>query len=429
MTIAVGLAAGMSLAAALATWRLAPLHPIQLWTIPWALATSLYALHLLPYRPLGVGSAALIAGATLGFSAGALAAAPLAARLPGTADVGARNQRDVAIAALLLLGLSAVALLAFLTQVANRFGVRAALVSSYLVRRAIGLGELSVTIKYVYVVLGAAIVCALAAECGAGGRRATWLAGASLAALSTYFSTGRSTIVVAVLMAAIACAVGGSRTEWLTRRAMLKGLAAVSVLAFASFTIGGSLVGKTFENSEVSTIDSPFTRHHALSSLALPYLYGTAPIAAFDQLVAARPEWGRADGCATLTLACQIGSHAGLDLKPEAVVRAFTKTPLAWNTYTALDAPLIDGGPVSVIIVFLLTGAACGALWEIARRGFIIGRIGYGVAGTAVVLSVVQYNFLASHFLAAAALAALAVVGARSLRRVRAGSAQDQVRS
>ena len=47
---AAGLATFLGAVAVAAIIWLPPLHPAQLWSIPWAVASGLFALRLLPYR-------------------------------------------------------------------------------------------------------------------------------------------------------------------------------------------------------------------------------------------------------------------------------------------------------------------------------------------------------------------------------------------
>src|SRR2546423_9768871 len=54
----------------LALLRLPALHPTQVWTGSWAVASVLYSLRLLPYRDLSWLTAALICGAVVVFAAG-----------------------------------------------------------------------------------------------------------------------------------------------------------------------------------------------------------------------------------------------------------------------------------------------------------------------------------------------------------------------
>ena len=54
-------------ATAIAWWRLAPLHPAQLWLTVWTLGLGLLALRLLPYRPLADKTLVLIAISSLAF--------------------------------------------------------------------------------------------------------------------------------------------------------------------------------------------------------------------------------------------------------------------------------------------------------------------------------------------------------------------------
>ena len=60
--------AGLMVALAGITVRFLPaMHPGQLWAVPWALITILFAAHLLPYNDLRPDAAALIVGGSLGF--------------------------------------------------------------------------------------------------------------------------------------------------------------------------------------------------------------------------------------------------------------------------------------------------------------------------------------------------------------------------
>jgi len=61
---------------------LPPLHPVQLWTVPWAVASALYAVRLLPYRTLSWETLGIAVGATLTFSVAALAAERVKVRPP-----------------------------------------------------------------------------------------------------------------------------------------------------------------------------------------------------------------------------------------------------------------------------------------------------------------------------------------------------------
>src|SRR5437868_1339712 len=95
-------------------WRLPPLHPAQLWSIPWALAAGLYFMHLLPYRRLDVETVVLACGSCLAFVVGTLIGERIGGR-PATVRDRKRNIDDVAIrwAAAAALGLTAVMLCAF----------------------------------------------------------------------------------------------------------------------------------------------------------------------------------------------------------------------------------------------------------------------------------------------------------------------------
>jgi hypothetical protein len=397
-------------ALALATLRwLAPLHPLQLWALPWAGASTLYACRLLPYKPLSATTLAIVAGGTAAFAAATLLAGGRAAPAGRATIEGSWIARTVPRAALVMLVVAGLWLLAFLADVTLRFGLRAALVSTPEVRIAIGDGGFALTIKYIYAALAAALLCGLAAALAETSRDVRrWLALGVAASLSAYFTTGRSTAVVALLMGAIG--FGLLRPEIATGRRLVAAAAGVAVIAVAALFAGGAIIGKTYANSELPTIQSQFTDHEALESLALPYQYATAPIASLNELVAATGTWGHGDPCATVTIVCTAAAAVGAPLEPEPVIRPFTQPPLPWNTYTAFDAPLIDGGIALAIPIAGLLGLMVGLSWRLAARSSIYGILSYPILATAVLFSIVQNNFFAFHFVGALLLSAAAML-------------------
>ena len=127
-----------------------------------------------------------------------------------------------------------------------------------------------------------------------------------------YFSTGRATIIIAVVIAGVAYATARARP--ISKARFLTGVGAVGVAALLIFVAGGLIIGKTFENNrELQWLPSVFSRHSAVSSLALPYQYATAPVAGLDVQVEVSSTWGDAHGCATLSEACQAIRTAGID--------------------------------------------------------------------------------------------------------------------
>ena len=414
------LAVVLSLGALLALRRLPPLHPAQLWILPWSVASMLYALRLLPYRPLSASALFLILGGSVAFMTAAWAAGrPAGRRLPAgqktSAEISRAEYPVVSRAAALLLPLAAVWLGAFMVQVSLRFGLKAAFVSSADVRLGLGAGALSLTIKYVYASFAAALVCGFAgALAGSPRARIHWLLAAAACVLSTYFTTGRSNLVTAALLAGLPFAV--VHRDALTLPRLLGATAATAVLVLGALLIGGGIIGKTFSNSELATIQTPFTGHSWSEQLALPYEYATAPIAAFNELDAIAPTWGRTAGCATLSAGCSVLSALGLPAHAEPPIRAFTGPPLPWNTYTALDSLLIDGGPALVIPFAAILGLITGRAWRVAVTLTPLGIIFYSMLATATLFSSVQNNFFASHLLGAMVLAAAAVfVAGRSV--------------
>jgi hypothetical protein len=257
--------------AVLALALLPPLHPAQMWAVVWALAVGAYAMKLFPYQSLGDTTQLLIGGATLGFVGGTLAGERLSTSVAGHR----RWQRapfetaDLETAATMVLALSLLGLTAFLVQAGHAYGLRATLLSSSQVRAAVQVGTFKFTIKYVYAAIAASALCGACA--GMTPHRRRWGVSSVVIVLSTYFTTGRATVVVAAVVALCAYAVGRPRP--LSKRVLMVGGCALAILAGAIFTIGGSLIGKTFEHSEIATINSVFERHHSLNAAALPYEY------------------------------------------------------------------------------------------------------------------------------------------------------------
>src|ERR671924_12425 len=112
----VGMLLVLSATAVWVTLRLPPLHPAQLWAIPWAAAGMLFALQLLPYRELSPLAAALAAGATVAFVGGTVVGQRyVGRRVPRVANEDLRYGL-VARAAIGALVLTAISLIAFLWQ-------------------------------------------------------------------------------------------------------------------------------------------------------------------------------------------------------------------------------------------------------------------------------------------------------------------------
>jgi hypothetical protein len=399
--------------------RLPALHPAQLWAMPWAIATFLYSLRLLPYEAIDPPTAILAAGAGAAFCGGTVLGSRVSQK-PVATDPGHADRGRIALATTGCLLLAAVMFIAFLGEVATNVGVHDALTGSVRVREAIGTGEFSATIKYTYPAIAAAMLAALAAGRSADRLRFWWWI-ASLAAIgSLYFSTGRSTILLAAI-GAIVTYVLASGTR-ISKPALLGGTYCAIALALAGHVAIGSLQDRPTVESSATEVPSPLRGTDA-QVLILPYEYASAPIAALNERVAAADLVGGANGCATLRVLCRGLNRVNLvDGGRSTPALGFTAKPLPWNTYTALDLPLDDGGIILSLPMIALTGLAVGCLWGIARRGQVLGIILYALAAAATVYSIVQYNFLASHLVGAGLIstAMFALAGVPSTRSLRA---------
>jgi len=412
------LAISFGAGALLAVLRLPAFHPVQLWLVPWAGAVGLFSLQLLPYDPMSGFTAVVVAAGTGAFCFGALVGGAAASRVSVKPSNG--DPAPWRLAAVLSLGVMLVLLLAFIAQVGQRFGLRAALISSPEPRSAIGAGFASITIKYLYFALASVALCAaVAARSRSRSERRLWLTLMLCAVASTYFSTGRSTPVLALVAGTTIYVMGrGLRSTPLQR---VGAVFAVALLLMGALIGGGQLIGKTFENSEVATVRSTFTEERWLSSLALPYQYATAPIASLGVQLDVSDELERTDGCATLGTFCRAIGAVGTDVRGEPVVRPFTSEPLRWNTYTALDLPLLDGGPAGAVAVMAVLGAGLGALWSIGMRRRGADMVAYGLLAAATLFSFTQFNFFAPHFVGSIAIVLGVLTLAYSATRSAAG--------
>ena len=416
MTLSVVMVALLGVLAMAAVVWLPPLHPAQLWLIPWAIATGLYLMKLFPYRTLDNKSVVLVCGSSLAFLVGTLGGERITRRrASGLSEPTAPERYAIGWAAALALGLTALLLLAFLAQAASTYGARAALVSTLTVRDAIGQGAFALTVKYVYAALAATALCGIAAATDRK-NAAIWALGGLAAVGSIYFSTGRSTLVVALVVGLVAYLL--ARTKPLSRSRFIAGCAGVGVFAVVVFVIGGTLIGKTYANNPgIQEVSSAFTKHPRLRVLALPYEYASAPIAALDVQVDASTPWGTAHGCAAFSEECRVLRRLGLGLQGTSRIRPFTADPLPWNTYTALDVPLLDGGYLLAIPIVGLVGLVLGWLWTRARGHNVFAICAYAVLAPAAVTSSGSFNLTAPHLVGAVVIALTAIVLAAPLRR------------
>jgi oligosaccharide repeat unit polymerase len=366
------------------------LHPVQLWSGSWAVATSLYELRLLPYRSLSWLTAGLICGSVVTFAIGVWLGGRLARRTPA-ANSTPQDAAVVRLSAWLSFPLLGLALAAFLAQLISRYGASRVLRLSPEVKLYLSSGEAPLAGTYVDFALAATVLCALTGARSAGRReQRRWLVAAMLCAGTIYFSTGRAFIAVALVAGLAVLALAGLPID--RRRLGAMALAATAVIV-VSFVGLGSLLGKTYSRSGMGAFDNFFSRHPVVSSLALPYQDLTASIPALDVLVNVSTTWGRAHGCATVPPACGLIRKLGVPAVRVPVAGPFTKAPLRWNAYTFLDRFLIDGGTALALIFVVATGVLAGYFWARARAGSAAGIVVYAL-GVPAVLGVYRQNLL-----------------------------------
>ena len=406
------LTACVAIAAVVAFVRLPALHPAVLVLFPWALTLGLFQVDLLSYRPLSTSTALLIGACLATFAVGSLVGDRLGEKDRQASSRGGA-QIDIERAAAVICVLAACGLLLFLAQVATRFGARAALVADPHVRLAVGGGATQFTIKYIYLAFAAAALCGMAAAGAASARRRwSWAACAVASVSAEYFSTGRSNILLAALMACVGWAVTRGS---LSRRHLAAAAAAIGVVALVSFFAVGALLGKTAGASDLFSYENVFATHPWLKQLALPYQYLTAPVGGLNIVADISPEFGRAHGCATLSVGCSAGRRLGLPMQPEPQLTAFTAPPSTENTFTAFYDPVIDVGPWLAPLMMAAFGLAAGRLWARTRVSWTAVGV-YSVWAAVLAYSTVENTLLQSYVVGASVCIAAALFAARRWR-------------
>ena len=85
---------------------------------------------------------------------------------------------------------------------------------------------------------------------------------------------------------------------------------------------------------------------------------------------------------------------------------------------TAIDLPLIDGGPAFAALFFVVVGWLVGTVWLAAQRGFASATALYALYSCVLAYAAIQNNFFAPHIVGASLLAVL-FIGAAELREHR----------
>ena len=389
--------------------RLAPFHPVQLWSIPWSIAVTTYAAGLLPYIQLSLGAGAFLVASQVAVVGGLLVAGR---RRSDDQELPPDAATPLRWAALAAVGLTAVGVLAFVIEASTLFGLDRVLAASADVRQAIGGGDLAFSVKYVYLALAATTLTAAKAGLAEDRRsRRGWLALAAVSCATIYLATGRATLLSGLIAAFVAYFLFRARP--VPRKNYLLGLGGGLIVALVAFLIGGLLVGKTFANNTDLADLSPDVLAESNFRLLMPaYQYVSAPVAGLEVQYQVSQDFGGSFGCATSPEACTILSAAGLDVPTVERVRPFTGEPLIWNTFTALDAPLVDWGPFLAPIVLLLVGVGMGVSWARARRSVAAALIYAGLA-PALALGFNSFAFTAPHLVAGCLIAVTLLAGAR----------------
>ncbi|MGH2912829.1 MAG: O-antigen polymerase, partial [Solirubrobacteraceae bacterium] len=367
-------------------------HPIQLYSAPWAAATTLYALKLLPYKTLSWSSVTFMCGAATVFAGTSLLGERILARTRRAHDAVALPNADPRAPLLAARGaawtatlLGAPLFLVFLAQTASRFGVTDTLLVAKGIRDALVAEGPPRSVLYERLAFPATALWSLAAALTPTTReRRLCLLGCACAVLSLYFSTGRELVVNAVLIAvAIQVALRSPRSS----SSMVKAATAVALGAVVLFVAVGALGGHTFRKSGIWTFDNFFSRHEAFSAFALPYEDLSAPIVAFDLRLRDAGTWGRTDGCSIAARECSLLRELGARVQRPPAAPPFTGPPLQWNAYTYLDAFLLDGGRALVILPVALLGLFVGIAWGAVRRRSYYGILAYAFCVPILVFS------------------------------------------
>ena len=280
--------------------RLPPLHPLQLWSIPWALSSFGFALGLLPYIAISWLTVTFILGATAALGFGVAGGERLYRSRAGDAAPADTNElrKRLRWSALIAIGLTIVLLSAFLIQLTLRFGLRDALLADGEVRAAIGNGDFTISVKYLYANMAAiALTGAMAGIASSTRLSRVWLTSLLFLVAAPYFTTGRSNIFVAAAVAGVAFFMFCPRRPSSKRVAI--GIVSSAIVGLTIFIAMGSLVGKVYEASpEFEQVPNFFLSHSEATALAIPYRYLSSSIPALELQVQQSSLLGKTHGCA-----------------------------------------------------------------------------------------------------------------------------------
>ena len=114
--------------------------------------------------------------------------------------------------------------------------------------------------------------------------------------------------------------------------------------------------------------------------------------------------------CASLTEVCQAIRAVGIDAPLVRRIRPFTAPPLIWNTYTALDVPLLDGGKALTAPLDWDARNFVRFRLGLARGRSLVGIVTYPILAASIVSASATFSFTAPHFVGAFLIAASALV-------------------
>jgi len=362
------------------------LSPFGVFYGVWFTALAMFCIRWVDYAPLGGDAERLIALSMGAFGLGWI----LTYLLIGDRTAIRRTELHVASVSLermwrviiLLFGFGLVGLADFLWNVQSSLGLATFFQAPYLIRQAMGSGDLFEGIKFFnWLNVLTVVLCAIYLELDKTGKRKAVWAILLVSVAATLVMEDRTRFFYAVLWTGLVLA---HLRKWKVKK-IIAGGAMVGLLLIVQFLAVASWLGKVARNSPgiIAAEDIP----NQLDLLLPPYVYLTGNFPALQAYV----ENSRAstDGEMTFRPLFEVLSLFDSHLAPPDVVGEFYEIPFPFNTYTWLQQFYSDFGVAGAFLGPMIVGLLAGLVYfSFLRNGSLYGLYVNGLFSFCLAISV-----------------------------------------
>lgn len=362
------------------------LTPFSVFFGVWFAALAMFCVRWVRYTPIGATTEAFIAFSMTFFGLGWF----LAYGLKGGRACLRRKPFDPARVSTVKLrhliflscGLGLIGLGDFLLNVQRALGLGTYLRAPYLIRQAMGAGQIVEGIKvFNWLNVLNVVLCVIYLQSKPPrGRTAVWTV-LVVSVASTLFMEDRTRFFYAILWAGFVLAYLG---VWRAKK-IIVGATLVGALLLVQFLVVASWLGKVAQNSPV-LMDSK-TVSGGADALLGPYVYFTGSFPALQDYT--MDTWGRTNGEMTFYPAFRLLSLFDKKLAPPSPIGEFYDIPIPFNTYTWLQQFFDDFGTAGIVLGPLFVGLVAGLVYfGGVRRGSLFAIYANGLICFCLAISV-----------------------------------------